>query len=181
MRNALSAALTPAATPLTASFSEVTQKATTRLDTCVPRYGRLDALKRRLRLTASIQAWFQKLSLALLLLALPGAGLAQVTEYATPTPFSQPLSITAGPDGALWFVELHAKIARSTVLGSITEYALPGTFPVDCGTAFANAITTGPDGALWFICSGYVGRITTGGTVTGPYMLPNLLSGANSI
>jgi len=137
--------------------------------------------ERRLRLTANIQARCGKLLLAALLLSLPGVGLAQITEYATPSPFSQPQSITAGPDGALWFMEVHAKIGRSTVSGSITEYTLPGTLPVACGTAFANAITTGPDGALWFLCAGYVARMTTAGTVTNSYVLPSLLSGANSI
>lgn len=118
---------------------------------------------------------------AALLLSLPGIGLAQITEYATPTPFSQPLSITAGPDGALWFIELHAKIGRSTVSGSIIEYTLPGTFPGSCGSEYANSIATGPDGALWFICSGYIGRITTAGVVTGPYTVPTALAGAGYI
>src|ERR1700684_635614 len=121
-------------------------------------------------MTDIIPARCGMLWLASVLLALPG--LAQITEYSTPTSNSQPQSITAGPDGALWFMEVHAKIGRSTVAGSITEYTLPGTLPVACGSAYAHSITTGPDGALWFICSQYVARMTTAGVVTNSYTIP---------
>src|ERR1035438_6376642 len=119
------------------------------------------------------------LLLASVVVTLPG--LAQITEYSTPTPYSQPQSITAGPDGALWFMEVQAKIGRSTVSGSITEYTLPSTLPSFCGSAYAHSITTGPDGALWFICSGYVARMTTAGVVTNTYTIPTYLAGAGYI
>jgi hypothetical protein len=53
-------------------------------------------------------------------------------------------SITAGPDGNLWFTTgFDQKIGRITTAGVITLFPLPqvGT-PMD--------ITTGSDGALWF-------------------------------
>ena len=49
-----------------------------------------------------------------------------VTEYPVPTAGSYPGSITAGPDGALWFTEgAGNKIGRITTAGVITEYPVP--------------------------------------------------------
>ena len=46
------------------------------------------------------------------------------TEYTIPTLGSQPTSIAAGPDGALWFTESGSnKIGRITTAGVITEYS----------------------------------------------------------
>jgi streptogramin lyase len=64
-----------------------------------------------------------------------------------PTPSSNPnaLGITAGPDGALWFVEaLSNKIGRITVGGTVSEFAIP------TANSGAMAIVAGPDGNLWF-------------------------------
>ncbi len=60
------------------------------------------------------------------------------TDFAIPTPDSQPTGITLGLDGAIWFTESAGdKIGRITSDGTITEYALPaGADPQD--------ITTGP-------------------------------------
>lgn len=67
------------------------------------------------------------------------------TEFPTPTASSGPFSITAGPDGALWFTEYPAnQIGRITVTGSITE------FPILTAASGPGSITAGPDGALWF-------------------------------
>ena len=74
-----------------------------------------------------------------------------------------PISIAAGPDGAVWFTEGRGDaIGRITLDGDVTEYPLP------TGDAFPGDITAGPDGALYFTeaVSGKVGRITTDGTVT---------------
>jgi virginiamycin B lyase len=76
---------------------------------------------------------------------------------------SFPISIAAGPDGALWFTEgRDDEIGRMTLDGEITEHPLP------TAGAFAGDITAGPDGALYFSesGSGKVGRITTEGAVT---------------
>src|SRR6266498_4945348 len=83
----------------------------------------------------------------------PAQAAKRVTQYPIPTPNSIPISITAGPDGNLWFAERDVhKIGKITTGGVITEYPLPiGGFPWD--------ITAGPDGALWFPEYQYVDRI----------------------
>ena len=57
-----------------------------------------------------------------------------------------PVSITAGPDGNLYFGETTPVIGRITPGGVVTEYPFPateGSFPV-------LSITAGPDGNIWF-------------------------------
>ncbi len=86
------------------------------------------------------------------------AGDANVTVY----PGIDPGSITAGPDGALWFTNPgNNSIGRITTSGAITSYTDP-TIESPVG------ITTGPDGALWFTNAGNdsIGRITTSGVIT---------------
>lgn len=95
-----------------------------------------------------------------------------VTTFAVPTVVpcthapgscsSKPSGITVGPDGNLWFTELHGnKIGRITPSGTITEYPLPtpGRHPSN--------IVAGPDGYLWFTEAGgsKIGRIDRGGTI----------------
>jgi virginiamycin B lyase len=108
----------------------------------------------------------------------PGAGPITIHPIG-PGPFCgaayNPRSITAGPDGALWFTiqgaqysnagsisGVPASIVRMTSSGAVTIYSDPGMGPTD--------ITTGPDGALWFTNGTYkggsIGRITTSGVVT---------------
>jgi virginiamycin B lyase len=71
--------------------------------------------------------------------------------------------ITAGPDGALWFVENDYEIDRITTTGTVSHFAAPQT-------RIPFAITTGSDGALWFTDGDAgatdVGRITTSGTAS---------------
>src|SRR5215470_6575495 len=55
----------------------------------------------------------------------PAVAIAQaVTEFNIPTTVtSDPFSVTAGPDGALWFTERFAnKIGRIDTSGNITEF-----------------------------------------------------------
>ncbi len=66
-----------------------------------------------------------------------------ITEFPLPTPLSQPLGITPGPDGALWFTEGGHRIGRISTNGTIAEFPLPAD-------VFLGGITAGPDGALWF-------------------------------
>src|SRR6266581_1579757 len=90
----------------------------------------------------------------------PSAG--KITEFAIPTPGSDPEGITAGRDGNLWFTELAGnQIGRITPTGTVTEFAVPssGTYP--------NWITTGPDGNLWFTSYNTIVRFTPTGTITG--------------
>jgi virginiamycin B lyase len=91
-----------------------------------------------------------------------------ITEFSLPSAESNPASITAGPDGSLWFTEPNlAKIGRITTGGIITEFAVPTPQSQPLG------ITAGPDGNLWFTESSgnRIGRITTSG-VTTEFVLP---------
>ena len=87
-----------------------------------------------------------------------------ITEFPIKTTGSDPLGITSGPDGNLWFTEGAADttdtIGRLTPAGSFTAFPLPtdgsdGSRP--------RSITAGPDGNLWFTeeLAGEIGRITT--------------------
>ena len=84
-------------------------------------------------------------------------------EFPIPTASSQPLGITTGPDGALWFTESNTnKIGRITTAGVITEFPI-----LPSGAGPLRGITTGPDGALWFTQRpNQIGRMTTAGVVT---------------
>ncbi|HEY1919840.1 MAG TPA: hypothetical protein VGH27_30070 [Streptosporangiaceae bacterium] len=73
-------------------------------------------------------------------------------------------ALTAGPDGALWFIN-NAGIGRITTVGAVTTMSLPAEYR--WSTATPTSITTGSDGALWFTSVyGPIGRLTTGGTLT---------------
>jgi virginiamycin B lyase len=95
----------------------------------------------------------------------PAQVVATINEFPVPTTDSEPVEITPGPDGALWFTELNGgKIGRITISGAITEYAV-GTADTPISPA---GITAGPDGALWFTDAGLenIGRVTTWGEIT---------------
>ena len=105
------------------------------------------------------------LFVALYLLAFgAGAQIVTITEFSAGiSPNAQPLGITRGPDGNLWFTEIEGnRIGRVTPLGVVTEFSAgmsPGAFPL--------GITAGPDGNLWFTeLAGRIGRITPLGVVT---------------
>jgi virginiamycin B lyase len=74
-----------------------------------------------------------------------------LTEYAVPTPGSQPNVIVSGPDPnpahskSLWFAETAAnKIGRITTSGVITEFSIPSPTTQPIGVA------AGSDGHVWF-------------------------------
>jgi sugar lactone lactonase YvrE len=84
-----------------------------------------------------------------------------ITKFRIPTPESRPTSITAGPDGNLWFTEPDAgKVGRITPQGVVTEFSGRDAVSPD-------HITPGRDGRLWFadIYYGDVYTITTDGQV----------------
>jgi hypothetical protein len=85
--------------------------------------------------------------LLLLLIILSTTGCTScITEFPVPTASSYPGSITAGPDGNLWFTEYWGnRIGRITPAGVITEFST-GLF----AHAQPPDITAGPDGNLWF-------------------------------
>jgi len=98
-------------------------------------------------------------------------GLPAITEYnvgpASPAPALNAASITAGPDGALWFL-------ANTPVRSVGRITMAGTSTLYPAGAFGGLIAmgTGPDGALWFTGSSsassdaLIGRISTAGSVT---------------
>src|SRR5437879_7114137 len=80
-----------------------------------------------------------------------------IVEFAVPTTNSAPGSITAGPDGNLWFTEEAGnKIGRISPSGAFGEFSL-------AAGASPGGIVTGPDGNLWFTeqRATKIGRIST--------------------
>ncbi len=88
-------------------------------------------------------------------------GKQPIQEFPLPKEHSDPLDLTQGPDGALWFTEFDAnQIGRMTLKGEFKEFALP-SFRLPEG------ITTGPDGNIWFTEEqGWIGRMTPAGVLT---------------
>ena len=83
-----------------------------------------------------------------------------ITEFPLPQPNSFPGSLTAGPDGNVWFVLSGPKqIGRITPTGVITTFPVPGN---------PRGITLGPDGNLWFAEQDrpVIARIAPTGAVT---------------
>jgi streptogramin lyase len=107
------------------------------------------------------------LSLAAALATAPAAfgAVGGVTEFSTGMPTGgAPQSITAGPDGDLWFTLPGANaIGRITPTGQVSSF----TAGIQTG-AQPWGITAGPDGNLWFTerGTGAIGRITPQGQVT---------------
>jgi uncharacterized protein (TIGR03437 family) len=90
-------------------------------------------------------------------------------------------NLIAGPDGNLWFqLQLYntqnyaagLAVVRMTPTGSFSYFPLltPGS------GAFEGGLIVGPDNAIWFgesnQTTGWVGRMTTDGTITAEYQLP---------
>ena len=106
------------------------------------------------------------LLLAFALLAVPTAAAtaAPITEFTTGV--SDPTSLTAGPDGNVWFIEQGTTkaIGRITPSGQVTEF----TAGLKTGSA-PSALALGSDGNLWFTDPGTtkaIGRITPSGQIT---------------
>ncbi len=74
-------------------------------------------------------------------------------------------SMTAGPDGNLWFTDSRTgKIGRITPEGTITEFAVPSP-PATANYANYYRIVRGPDGNLWFNEENKIGRMSPRGDV----------------
>ena len=69
----------------------------------------------------------------------------QVSEYSVPSAEAAPDSITAGPDGALWFTSRHDQIGRVTPHGTFSHYPV-GNLPAE--------ITAGPNHTVWVTLRG---------------------------
>jgi streptogramin lyase/phosphodiesterase/alkaline phosphatase D-like protein len=91
------------------------------------------------------------------------AGSAQalptITHYGMPLIGSQPVGVSLGGDGNVWFTEENYDgVGKVTPAGAVTEYYSLTEQPT--------GITTGSAGNLWFTetgAFGSIGRITTGG------------------
>lgn len=71
----------------------------------------------------------------------------KVTEFALPNAESEPLSITHGPEGDIWFTEYRGeRIGRITPGGEVTELPLPSTSV----SPHPEGIAVGPEGDIWF-------------------------------
>ncbi len=90
-----------------------------------------------------------------------------VTEYCLPGNDSNYGAMTVGPDGNLWFTD-SGKIARITLQGVVTEFAVP-TPPTAIPLP---GIARGSDGNLWFIAGTTLGRISPQGRVVGAVAMP---------
>ncbi len=98
----------------------------------------------------------------LIAVSLGNTAQAKTRAFRIPTPASQPISITMGPDGNFWFTEQNSsRVARVTPQGVITEFQTP-TF------SFPFNITPGPDGNIWFSegSTGQIASITPAGLIT---------------
>jgi uncharacterized repeat protein (TIGR01451 family) len=94
-------------------------------------------------------------------------------------PNSQPIGITAGPDGNLWFTEF-----LGNQVGEInpTTHAI-AEFPIPAAGSEPLGITAGPDGNLWFteLAGGKIGEINPTTDVITEFPLPTANSEPSSI
>lgn len=97
-----------------------------------------------------------------------------VSEFSA-SPNSDPLGITAGPDGNLWYIEQDRKVGRITPTGAITDFS-SGIDHEGSVAPFGDLqqIAAGPGGNLWATqFNGLVDRITPQGACrTSPPELP---------
>lgn len=99
-----------------------------------------------------------------------------IQEYAVPAS-NNPLGITTGPDGNLWFTaDGGNKVYKLTTGGTFTGY----TIPTASATPFG--IAAGPDGNMWVTenSGNKIAKVTTGGTVT-EYAIPTASAFAQGI
>jgi streptogramin lyase len=98
-------------------------------------------------------------ALLLALLSAPAQAAPTISHYGMPLLSSQPVHVSLGGDGNVWFTEAtHNGVGKITPSGTVTEYYGLSEQP--------NGIATGSGGNLWFTemgAFGSIGRITTGG------------------
>jgi len=91
-----------------------------------------------------------------------------VTEFAIPTPNSQPTSITTGADGNIYFTQANANAAGELEIGEIATAGKITEIPLGGSVFEVGGITAGPDGNVYFTETDAdaaweaVGRITPG-------------------
>jgi virginiamycin B lyase len=90
----------------------------------------------------------------------------KIKVFSFPDEGNQPLAITAGPAGNMWFLEgVGPNIGYITPSGSITEYN------TGLGDSYSFGIATGSDGRIWFADNGNnsIGAITADGKTVSDY------------
>ena len=91
-----------------------------------------------------------------------------VTSFGVSGAQGQLTSLTAGPDGNVWFLD-HTRIGRISPKGDVAEFNLPG--PTD-GSSFdlsGSPLVAGPEGDLWLIGINGLIKVSPDGTTA---MLP---------
>jgi virginiamycin B lyase len=85
----------------------------------------------------------------------------KTNEFLLPAANSDPLMITSGSDGNLWFTDPGTgQIGRISIHGKLSE------FPLLTPNSYPRGITAGPDGNIWFTeAAGKIGRISPGGVI----------------
>lgn len=85
----------------------------------------------------------------------------EVTRFPIPGEGSEPMGITVGPDGNMWFAQFD-EVGRINSSGQITEFPFPSK-----GSG-ADEIVAGSDGNVWFTRPGWsqIDRITPAGQIT---------------
>ncbi len=83
---------------------------------------------------------------------------------------SQPLAITKGRDGNLWFADVWSAYGRVKPTGEITTFKTQTP-------SYPSGITAGPDGNLWLAAASpqskpFIAKIATDGTELAEYQLP---------
>jgi virginiamycin B lyase len=120
--------------------------------------------------------------------------LARMTTAGSVTEFDESLDhisgLTVGPDGNIWTSRTGttqhgqptpSRIARLTPTGVLTSF-----YDSSFGQWALTSITGGPDGNLWFAnnpnfySDHYLVRMTTTGTLTGSFLLPDASAGIAS-
>ena len=111
------------------------------------------------------------------------ARLGRISSSSVMNLYNSPIqasSLRAGPDNALWMIEIFGrKIARVTYAGQTTNIWNVSSSANECGPCAS--ISAGPDGAMWFTINDSiptVGRISTAGHIN-YFQLPG--QGAASI
>src|SRR2546429_9456079 len=125
----------------------------------------------RSHLTALLTALIACVGLLSLSSAPAWAKAGTITESPTPTGSGDPIGITTGPDGNLWFT-------AGTDIGRITTTGSGTVFPVPLATGEPQFITAGPDGKLKVADFGGNGirRISNAGSFT-EFPIPTATSG----
>src|SRR5258708_25927046 len=95
---------------------------------------------RRSHLPALLTAMLVCIGLLSLSTAPVWAAAGTITEFSIPPAESDPVGITAGPDGNLWFTTPINEIGRITTTGLVTA------FPIPTANSGLFSITTGPHG-----------------------------------